>query len=65
MPATREADWSSRAHRAYFLKLANGNYARVSFEMVAGGDHFFQLESFLNPSGSRNLEFDPAKAITP
>jgi hypothetical protein len=65
MPATLEADWSSHAKRTYFLKLANGDFARVSFEMVAGGDHFFQLESFLNPSGSRNLEFDPAKEITP
>jgi hypothetical protein len=34
-------------------------------EMVAGGDHFFQLESFLNPSGSRSLEFDPQIAINP
>jgi hypothetical protein len=65
MPATLGVDWSDHAHRAYFLKLANGNYARISFDMVAGGDHFFQLESFLNPSGSRNLEFDPAQEIKP
>ena len=65
MPARLEADWSSHAKRNYFLKLANGTYARVSFEMVAGGDHFFRLESFLNPSGSRNLEFDPQIAINP
>ena len=65
MPAKLETDWSSHASRNYFLKLANGNYARMSFEMVAGGDHFFQLESFLNPSGSRSLEFDPQIAINP
>jgi hypothetical protein len=64
MPASLESSWSSRAKRNYFLKLANGNYARMSFEMIAGGDHFFQLESFLNPSGSRNLEFDPSNAIS-
>lgn len=58
MPATLETDWSSHVRRSYFLKLANGNYARMSFEMVAGGDHFFQMESFLNTSGSRNLEYD-------
>ena len=63
MPATLEADWSNHDQRTYFLKLASGNYARMSFEMVAGGDHFFKLESFLNPSGSRNLEFDPAKVV--
>jgi hypothetical protein len=65
MPARLETDWSSHANRNYFLKLANGTYARISFEMVAGGDHFFQLESFLNPSGSRSLEFDPQIAINP
>jgi hypothetical protein len=58
-------DWSSHAKRLYFLKLANGHYARINFEVVAGGDHFFQLESFLNPSGSRTLEFDPQIAINP
>jgi len=65
MRADLETDWSSHASRNYFLKLANGNYARMNFEMVAGGDHFFQLESFLNPSSSRSLEFDPQIAINP
>jgi hypothetical protein len=65
MPAKVESEWSSHVKRNYFLKLAGGNYARLSFEMVAGGDHFFQLESFLNPSGSRSLEFDPQLAINP
>ena len=59
MPANREADWGDSAKRRCFLKLAAGNYARISFEMIAGGDHFFEVESFLNPSGSRNLEYDP------
>jgi hypothetical protein len=63
MPTTLEDDWSNHTSRRYFLKLANGNYARITFEMVAGGDHFFQIESFLNPSGSRNLEYDPKIAI--
>ncbi len=64
MPANLETEWSSHASRNYFLKLANGTYARMSFEMVAGGDHFFQLESFLNPSGSPNLEFDPTVTLS-
>lgn len=60
MSTNLETDsWSSQASRNYFLRLANGTYARTSFQIVAGGDHFFQIESFLNPSGSRNLEFDP------
>jgi hypothetical protein len=63
MPVTLETGWASRAKRNYFLRLASGNYARITFEMIAGGDHFFLLESFLNPSGSRNLEFDPGNVI--
>ncbi len=63
MPANLSSDWSRQFKANYFLKLANGNYARISFEMVAAGDHFFKVESFLNPSGSPNLEFDPNNVI--
>lgn len=63
MPMSLGEAWGYSAKRNYFLALANGNYARMTFEMIAGGDHFFEIESFLNPSGSRNLEFDPSKAI--
>lgn len=55
--------WSSHGFAKYFLKLPNGMFARINFEMVAGGDHFFRIESFFNPSGSRNLEYDPQMAI--
>jgi hypothetical protein len=56
-------DWSPQASREYFVKVADGRYARIRFKMIAGGDHFFKLESYLNPSGSRNLEFDPNKVV--
>jgi hypothetical protein len=52
--------WDSRMTREYFIKLANGEYARVSFTMYAGGDNFFSIASYLNPQpGHRNLEYDP------
>jgi len=60
-----ENGWYNHTKRNYFLKLGSGNYARINFEMIAGGDHFFKLESLLNPSRSRNLEYDPTKAIRP
>ena len=63
MPAALGQDWGDSAKRGYFLKLANGNYARMTFEMVAFNDHFFQIESVVNPSGSRNLEFDPNNVV--
>jgi hypothetical protein len=63
MPVSLGDDWGRSAKRSYFLKLANGNYARMTFEMIAFNDHFFQIESVLNPSGSRNLEFDPNSMV--
>jgi len=64
MPQAAER-WSPQVSREYFVKLSDGRYARIQFEMVAGGDNFISLISFLNPTpGDRNLEFDPAKAVT-
>jgi len=40
MPASAGQQWRSQASKSYFLKLANGTYARLEFRMVAGGDHF-------------------------
>lgn len=63
MPLEAE-QWASQQQRDYFVKLADDRYARVSLRMIAGGNHYFVLKSFLNPKpGSRNLEFDPEKAV--
>lgn len=58
MPKTLEKEWKSEARRGFYVKLGTGTYGRMSFTMIAGGDHFFEIESFVNPTGSRNLEFD-------
>ena len=56
--------WSPEVSRNYFVKLTDGTYARLEFTVIAGGDHFFRITSYLNPTpGDRNLEFDPAKEI--
>ncbi len=54
-----DGKWRDRLDQAYFVKLSNGNYARMRFQMIAGGAHFAVVESYYNPSGSRNLEYDP------
>jgi len=60
MPASGiDGKWRDRLEQTYFVKLANGNYARINFRMIAGGAHFAVVESFYNPSGSQNLEYDP------
>lgn len=63
MPQDAE-QWTSQQQRNFFIKLSDGRYARINFRMIAGGNHYFVLESYLNPKpGSRNLEFDPTKAV--
>jgi hypothetical protein len=58
--------WSAHVERQFFLKLSDSRYARIIFDMRTGSEHFFVIESYFNPTpGSRNLEFDPAKAIKP
>ena len=55
--------WQPQGQREYFVKLNDGRYARVQLKMIAQGNHFFRLESYLNPSGSRNLELDPSNVV--
>jgi hypothetical protein len=65
MPASLGKDWLDDLTRHYYVKLRNGTYGRLKFGMVAGGDHFCLVEPYVNPSGSRNLEFDPKNVIRP
>lgn len=54
--------WSAKAERQYFVKMADGHFARVNLRMRTGGEHFVVIESYVNPKrGSRNLEYDPSK----
>lgn len=65
MPAATER-WRPSLEKEFFLWLADGCFARVKLNIITGGDHFVDLESYLNPApGHRNLEFDPKKAIQP
>jgi hypothetical protein len=56
MPVTNGAPWSDTVHRNYFIRTAGGNYGRMVFTMVAGGDNFCEVNLYFNPTGSRNLE---------
>jgi len=49
-------DWQDAANLKYFYRLADGRYGRMTFSMIAGGQHFCMINSVFNPSGSRNLE---------
>jgi hypothetical protein len=54
--------WNDSREQKFFVRLADGRYARIRFEVRALGDFFIE-NGYLNPSGSQNLEFDPAKRI--
>lgn len=61
-----EANYESQAKRSYYVRLSDGRtYARISADIRPkyneGGA--IDIELFLNPSGSRNLEYDPSKAV--
>lgn len=65
MPANAE-QWSLRVTKEYFAKLSDGRYARFSIRFYPGDRNFIVIESYVNPAaGSRNLEFDPSKAVKP
>jgi hypothetical protein len=56
MTVKQDVRWESDVERHYFIKTADGKYGRIVFGMVAGGDHFCVVDSYFNPTGSRNLE---------
>jgi hypothetical protein len=64
MPATLAEGWQEVVEKKFFLILANRNYARITFRFYSYNG-VLRLESYVNPSGSRNLEFDPSQVIHP
>jgi hypothetical protein len=64
--AATDVSWKRRVTKCFFAQLPSGRYARLQFMFTSAGDHFFTVESHLNPTpGSRNLEFDPKKTLKP
>ena len=63
--------WTRAVSDEFFISSRSGkNFARVSLRIMANadrkeGDNVAAVRTtvWLNPNGSRNLEFDPAKAI--
>ena len=49
-------DWKNDVDLKFFFRLSDGRYGRMTFSMIAGGQHFCMIDSLLNPTGFRNLE---------
>ena len=64
---TNMTGWDSHFSRNYYFKSQDGQaYGRMKLEVWAGGqtpEMSFSADIYVNPNGSRNLEFDPAKQI--
>jgi len=62
MPASVADTWSYAINRSYFVVMRD-HYALIKLDIYSGHDNAVLLEAFVNPTGSRNLEFDPAKVV--
>jgi hypothetical protein len=61
MTVTNNAKWTYDVQRNYYIQTSATKFGRMVFGMVAGGDNFCVIDSFFNPSGSRNLEPIPSE----
>jgi len=61
-----DSPWQARFIQNFYFKDAGGNYGRLFVDVTADSDTAdtgIRLELWINPAGSRNLEFDRAKQI--
>lgn len=49
-------NWTEQVQKQYFLRLGNGDFGRVIVRIVGVSSPYLRMESFVNPSGSPNLE---------
>lgn len=62
-------DWADSKSVAFYIKSRSGKYyGSVQLDVQVGSDKpttGLTFRSFVNPSGSRNLEYDPAQNLLP
>jgi len=58
--------WNAELRQYFYIKNAQGQYGRLFINLSTNSkrpDTGIAVELWINPSGSRNLEFDPAKQV--
>ena len=62
---TNMANWENECRRTYYFTSNHGQiYGRMALHLSAGSKFaIFQADIYVNPGGSRNLEFDLSKQI--
>jgi len=63
MPTSLGEDWHYTLEKSYFIKMRNGQYARADLRIYSGHENSLVMESFINPTGGRNLEYDATKEL--
>lgn len=58
MPLDKDK-WQNEVRRNYYLRLPDGKYCRIEIYLLARNG-VYSVRSFINASGSRNLEYDEA-----
>jgi hypothetical protein len=61
-----DAGWTSRTNTILYYRTSTGMYGRLEFDITATTDGpvaALNWNSFLNPSGSQVLEYDPVKRL--
>jgi hypothetical protein len=59
MLSPTDAKWEATVERSYFYRTVGGCFGRLHLKVLSHNG-LYRVESFLNPTGSRNLEYDPA-----
>jgi hypothetical protein len=64
--SSNNVPWSSQFRNTFYLKNAKNRYGRLSLDISTDSmrsDTGIAVKTWMNPSGSENLEFDPKKQI--
>jgi hypothetical protein len=60
-------NWTQRLTKAYYFRTARGEYGRMNIDLTTDSERpegtGISIAAWINPSGSRNLEWDPAKQV--
>jgi hypothetical protein len=49
-------NWTETVNQQYYVKLRNGDFGRVNIRVIGASRPFLRLDSYVNPSGSQDLE---------
>lgn len=63
--SAQDPKWSADKEVSFYLK-SRGGYARVHAKFMTDSEKpstGFDIEAFINPTGSRNLEYDPLQGV--